>query len=144
MGFRDMVGKVRNFAESVRLSRRIKQAKKTQGDGLQSTLINNDVNSGILAFNNTTNISTHGTDKIPNCPSQYKTPVQCNGDTMKKRQKHYRNQTKIFHPDMNKGCPDIGESKFKELESCCKSDNIDEYLGTCGKPFGATDFVGEN
>ena len=144
-GFGDMMGKLSNFTTSLKLKKQIKQAKASEAEEWKHINYNKSNSpTGVIAFNNSNNSETMENHPIQGCPSQKKKPVQCNGDTMKERQKHYRRQTKIFHPDRNKGCPKDGESKFKELEACCKSDNVDEFLGTCGKSFATTDFVGEN
>jgi nitrogen regulatory protein PII-like uncharacterized protein len=48
------------------------------------------------------------------CPSNNETPVYCN------TREDYLRQSRIFHPDKNKGCIDDATIKFQILENLCK------------------------
>ena len=74
-------------------------------------------------------ISLNSNEDFPDCLALESEPVKCEGATERERKKHYRKQSMKFHPDKNKGCPDIANTKFKQLTKCCNPEN--EYRGEC-------------
>ena len=56
------------------------------------------------------------------CPSFGIKPKDCLGTTRDNIKKSYRDQSKQFHPDKNKGCDVDAKTKFQELtkKPCCK------------------------
>ena len=129
---RRAMGKLRNslqsFANTIKFKRQIKRAKN-QGDGIGNN-VNNRIDN-VYSLDDDDDSGTYGDAKIPNCPSQYKIPIQCVGSSVNERKQHYRKQSKNFHPDKNRGCIDESNEKQKKLETCCKSIKEDEYSGEC-------------
>jgi hypothetical protein len=63
---------------------------------------------------NKTEIDDDTSKNIFMCPSNNETPVYCN------TREDYLRQSRIFHPDKNKGCIADATIKFQILENLCK------------------------